>query len=160
MKYAEGTTVSAAKSLTEIRALLDKHGATHYAYGDAPVGEVVAFRLNGTQYRLDIARPTREALRAEFIADIEKGGRAVYSASQRANRIDWGDRVTKEHRRRWRARLLWLKAMLEFSDDVPLEQSLLSATVLPDGRTFSQWAEPQMEALYAGGMPKMLGAGE
>jgi hypothetical protein len=37
---------------------------------------------------------------------------------------------------------------------------MLAHLVLPDGRTFGSWAEPQVEGMYADGqMPPLLGSG-
>lgn len=155
MSYAEGTTVPVAKSQAEVKALLSKHGATHYAFGESPEVEVVQFRL-GVMYRFDVQRPVAADMRAAFI-EAQNG---TWNATRRADAIDWNGRAAKEHMRRWRARLLWLKAMLEFTDVVPLSESLMANLVLPDGQTFGHWAGPQVEAMYElGQMPAMLGDG-
>lgn len=151
MAYAEGTTVAAEKTVAEIRALLEKHGSTHYAHGSAPERDVVQFKIDGRQYRFDIARPTIDAMKEAYTG--QKWGGRYYA-------INWTDRVAAEWRRRWRARLLWLKAQLEFAEDVPLEASMLSMLVLPSGTTFGEWAGPQVDAMYElGKMPPMLGDG-
>lgn len=147
MAYAEGTTVPAEKTIAEIRGLLDRHGSTHFVQGSAPERDIVQFKIDGRQYRFDIPRPTADEMRA------------AYNGRYRAS-TDFAAKATAEWRRRWRARLLWLKAQLEFAEDVPIVDSMLSMLVLPDGQTFSAWAEPQVEEMYAGGrMPPMLGDG-
>lgn len=154
MAYAEGTTVPAERTIAEIRALLDKHGSTHFVQGSAPERDVVQFKIDGRQYRFDVERPTAEEMLQAF---ADAGGRTYGSSFVR---ISWGDRAAAEWRRRWRARLLWLKAQLEFAEDVPIVSSMLSMLVLPDGQTLGDWAEPQVTEMYAGGrMPPMLGDG-
>jgi hypothetical protein len=154
--YAEGTTVLVEKSIAEVRKMLAANGATHYAYGSNPKGEIVQFALDGRFYRFDVSAVDAVAMRDDFLAENANS----WNAQTRADRINWDIRAQAEHRRRWRARVLWLKALLEFMDEVPLEQSLLSNLVLPDGRTFGHWAVPQVEAMYAtGGMPPLLGDG-
>jgi hypothetical protein len=154
--YAEGTAVVAEKSIAEIRKMLAANGATHYAYGSTPDGEMVQFALDSHFYRFEVPVTTAAALREVFLAEHD----ADWNGRSRADRINWDMRAEGEHRRRWRARVLWLKALLEFMDEVPLEQSLLANLVLPDGRTFGGWAAPQIDAMYDGGrMPPMLGDG-
>ncbi len=156
MPYAEGTTVSADKTLGEMRALLERHGATRWAHGSMPERDIIQFELNGRHYRFSIEHPLADALRADYIAQFDY----PWQGDTRARRIDWKAREAAEWRRRWRARLMWLKAQLEFAEDVPLAESMLSNLVLPDGRTFGQWAEPQVSSMYlTGGMPQLLGEG-
>lgn len=159
-KYAQGTTVKAEATQGEIRGMLAKAGATHYAFGDAPERALIQFRLDGRHYRFDVERPTVDALRAEYIEDRRANGDGEYRATTLARAINWQIRTRQEWDRRWRARLLWLKAQLEFASEVPLEQSLLSNLVLPDGRTFGGWAVPQIDLMYEQGqMPPLLGDG-
>lgn len=155
--YAATTSVPADRSIAEVRGLLAKHGATHYMYGSGPDGDAVQFQLSERHYRFNVERPTAAALRAQFMAENARD----YRVTTRANAINWQGRTEQEWRRRWRARLLWLKALLEFVDDVPLEQSMLANLVLPDGNTFGNWAGPQVEKMYEGGaMPPLLGTGK
>jgi len=152
-RYAEGTTVSVERSIDELRRLLTNNGATHYAYGKDPDGEIVQFAIAEHFYRFTVKPPAAVELRATYVGDD-------WRAEIRACQINWGIRVEAELRRRWRARVLWLKSVLEFMEQVPLEESLLSNLVLPDGRTFGGWAAPQVESMYAtGGMPPLLSAG-
>lgn len=154
--YAEGTVVPIEKSVTEVRKLLGANGATHYAYGSTPEGEIVQFAIDGHFYRFSVEPVTPASLRAAFMAEHEN----EWNARTRADRINWAQRAEAEGRRRWRARVLWLKSLLEFMEVVPLTQSMLSNLVLPDGRTFGGWAGPQIEAMYeTGGMPPLLGDG-
>lgn len=146
MSYAEGTKVPVEQTQGEIRKLLVKHGATHFAFGSAPERDIVQFQLAGRHYRFTVERPTVKDIGGKF------GTRPVYG--------DWGPRLDSEYRRRWRARLLWIKAMLEFAEDEPLSKAMLAYLLLPDGRTFSDWADPQVEAMYERGeMPALLGTG-
>ena len=154
--YADGTTVTVEKSIAEVRRMLAANGATHYAYGSSPNGEVVQFAVDGRFYRFDVSAVDAKAMKADFLAENE----SAWNVKTRADRIAWDIRAQAEHRRRWRARVLWLKALLEFMDEVPLEQSLLANLVLPDGSTFGGWAADQIDAMYDGGkMPPLLTSG-
>lgn len=147
--YAKGTEVPVSQTEGEIRRVLQKAGATHYAYGETPERAMIQFALNGRHYRFEVARPM-----AEHIA-------RNYSINPPGN--DWRPRIEAEWRRRWRARVLWVKAMLEFNDLEPgaFETAMLAHLVLPDGQTLGGWAKPQIAAVYEhGGMPKLLSTGE
>lgn len=163
-RYAEGTTVPVEKTLAEMRTLLSKHGATHFAYGESPKGTSVQFALAGLHYRFDLTQPIPFDLRQEYETDAVKSGISSWTTKARADQINWGTRQEAEWRRRWRARLLWLKAELEFAegDEGAIATALLAHLVLPDGRTFGTWAAPQIEAAYSGGSmpPLLLGSGE
>lgn len=67
--------------------------------------------------------------------------------------------IAKEERRQWRVLLLRIKSLLEMAEeeDFPIETAFLPFTVMPDGRTMDEWAQPQLqESLTAGYMPPML----
>ena len=147
-RYAEGTSVPADRSQTEIRTLMMRAGATHYAFGEEPERAMVQFALHGRHYRFEVRRPTAEQIASRF--------------AQRPVGNDWRPRIEAEWRRRWRARVLWAKAMLELNDLEPgsFEQAMLAHLVLPDGQTLGGWATPQIAAVYErGGMPPLLGEG-
>ena len=147
-RYAEGTRVPVDRSLQQIRALLLAHGATHFAYGEAPESGGVQFALNGLHYRFTIKRPTWP----EF--------EHTYQLPKRVNRTN---AVEQEWQRRWRARHLWVKAMLEFAEVEPdsFASAMLAHVVLPDGSTLGAWVLPQLEAAYSDGKmpPLLLGSG-
>lgn len=146
--YALATSVSVSRSIDEVRALLLRAGATHYAYGESPESAFVQFAMDGLHYRFEVRRPTPQE--------------AMTNANKDRGHIRRGDEIDAEWRRRWRARVLWLKATIEFAEAEPdvLSQALLANLVLPDGRTLGRWAVPQIESMYSGGqMPPLLGPG-
>jgi hypothetical protein len=147
LRYAEGTSVRVEQSQTEIRALLSKHGVKHFAYAEEPTRAAIQFSLHGLPYRFEVVKPTISDIRSRF----------------RTN-AGWDDRIEKEWRRRWRARLLWLRATLEFAaDEGPdaVSQALLAYLVLPGGTTMGQWADKQLPDAYRDGAmpPLMIGDG-
>lgn len=148
-RYAAGTEVPVSRTESQIRALLLRSGATHYAYGEEPTRAMIQFALKGRHYRFEVTRPTAEQIAHLF--------------TNNPNGNDWRPRIDAEWRRRWRARLLWVKAMLEFDDREPgaFETAMLAHLVLPDGQTLGSWATPQIAAVYErGGMPPLLGSGK
>jgi hypothetical protein len=62
-------------------------------------------------------------------------------------------------RQRWRALVLWVKAVLEAAESgiTTLEEALLSFILLPDNRTVGEWMEKQLEQVYLEGkMPPLI----
>ena len=148
-RYAEGTTVGIDATTNQIRKLLLVAGATHYAFGEGPDKGGIQFALNGLHYRFEVKRPTW--------ADL-------YDRYRDPRRVDQTRAVEDEWRRRWRARLLWIKAMIEFAEVEPdaFSEAMLGSLVLPDGQRLAAWSIPQIEAAYSDGTmpPLMLGSGE
>lgn len=149
-RYAEGTTVPAEQSQGEIRGLLAKHGVERFAMVDGPEGAAVQFVFGGLPYRFEVRKPTVEELQKEYAAEGGTGW----------GNVDWLGRVEREWKRRWRARVLWLKATLEFAageGPEEMERTLLPYLVLPGGGTLSAWTAQQLPGAYRNGsMPPLL----
>lgn len=136
-RYAEGTTVPVEKSRSEIERLLTKHGASSFMSAWTEDRYLVMFELKGRRCRFDVPPPSPKDYRTDK---------------------QW----EAEHRRRWRALLLVLKAKLELiaSGDADFDAEFLAYMVLPDGRTtMAQRLLPALdEALSGGDMPPLLPA--
>jgi hypothetical protein len=148
-KYATETTVSSEKTRLEIERVLTRYGATAFAYGWEGSRALIGFTLQARQYRFILPLPERDA--REFTHTGSRGLRRPVAGATAA----WEQAC----RSRWRALLLVIKAKLEAVEVgvSTLESELLSALVLPDGRTFSEWAGPQAEYVYrTGRMPDLL----
>jgi hypothetical protein len=139
MPYAQDTSVTVDRSMQELAALLTKHGASAFGFGsDADTRITRAqFRLSGRAYRIDV--PMAEP------GEFRKMRNGQYRDAKAA-----ATAARKEDQRRWRSLLLVIKAILVAIDDGILraEDALLAFTVLPDGQTMSQWAEPALETAY------------
>jgi hypothetical protein len=147
-RYAEGTEVSTERSLADIRRLLTVAGATHFAFGEEPTKGLIQFTLNGLSYRFEIRRPAWDDLIDRYDAP---------------GRVDQRRAIDAEWKRRWRARVLWLKALLEFAEVEPREfsRAMLAHLLLPNGQTLGSWAVPQIEVMYGEGkMPPLLSEGK
>lgn len=151
-RYAEGTTVEVSKSRGEMMELLSRHGATHFGFGTEPDREVIVFQLFGLRYRFEVMQADWTQVSAQLVAEGRNPGRV---SDRKAS-------VAAEWRRRWRARLLYLKALLEFAEGDPDEAKrlLMSQLLLTNGQTLASWAAPQVEQMYASGkMPPLLEGG-
>lgn len=159
-RYAEGTSVAVGVTQGEIRTLLARHGCQHFATAEEPGRSAIQFILGGLPYRFTVERPDAQELRREYIeAQVARGRQHRYTIEQRATYMDWTVKAEAEWRRRWRARLLWLKATLEFAtgeggDEVAA--ALMAHLVLPGGQTMQGWAASQLPGAYESGhMPPL-----
>lgn len=96
--------------------------------------------------------------------DRRKLPRAASEGAQHGACVDHVEaRAEAEWRRRWRARLLWLKATLEFAAGEGPEEvaaALMAHLVLPSGDTMQRWAARELPSAYRdGAMPPLLLAG-
>lgn len=164
MSYAKGTTVPVEKTLEEIRRLLKRYGCEGFAQVEQGGRMAIQFILDGLQYRFTVDEPIEEEWKEAYYTDRYANTSLSPSAIRnRMERMDWQKELDAEVRRRWRARLLWLKATLEFAESDGREvirQALLSQLVLPGGNTMDQWAATALPEAYAkGGMPPLLTGG-
>lgn len=122
--YAEDTKVPTAQSRAQIETMLRKASANRIVTMDEALEAVVAFMLAGRLIRLRIEIP--------------------------------GDASDQRRRAIWRAIGLVVKAKIEAVAQgiTTVEQEWLAHVVLPDGRTVSDWVEPQLRVAYdEGRMP-------
>ncbi|GAC1314330.1 MAG: hypothetical protein NVSMB21_25670 [Vulcanimicrobiaceae bacterium] len=139
--FANTTTVAPQKTRAEIETLLERHGATSFAFGTQPGRAVLMFELNDRRVRFVVPIPDAKS---EY-----HGTRARADAEQL-------------ERSRWRALLLVVKAKLEaVAVGVSVfEDEFLANLVMADGSSFGDWARPQIATMYGSGkMPPMLPGG-
>jgi len=159
-RYAEGTTVAVAVTQAEIRTLLARHGCQHFATAEEPQRAAIQFILGGLPYRFTVERAEPEELKAAYIDEQAAKGRQHRYTIERAGYMDWPAKAEGEWKRRWRARLLWLKATLEFASGEGADEvaaALMAHLVLPNGSTMQAWAAKQLPDAYRDGvMPALM----
>lgn len=151
-RYAAETEVSSDRSIMEIKSILQRYGATRFAYGEEEERAIVGFDCEGRRIRFVIPLPDRSA--DEFWMTPEKRRRRTPEAAAQA--------YEQATRQRWRALALVIKAKLEAvaSGVAEFETEFLAHIVLPNGGTVGDWARPQIRTAYeTGTMPPLLGMG-
>lgn len=131
VKFAVDTKVPVNQTRNEIEDVLTKFGATSFVFGMQEQGATVMFECNARRVRFDLPLPP--------LNDTKHA---------------------KEHRQRWRALLLSIKAKLVSVDtDIEtFEEAFLAHVVLADGSTVGQMARPAIESQYkTGKMVPLLG---
>lgn len=146
-RYAEGTKVPAETTKVELERLLRAYGASAIVMGWDGDISTVAFRLQGRHVRYTIKRPS--------LSDTI----VTHHPSGKPRRREYhGDAIAAEHRRRWRALLMIVKAKLELiaNEDSSFDDEFLSRVMLSDGSTVGEWIAPQLEQTYQTGMMPAL----
>lgn len=139
--FAEGTEVSPEKSRAEIEAMLRRYGADKFLSGWTSEVAKIGFQAHGRMIRFELPLPQP----GEF--KTSHGGR------RRLNDAAQKRACEAEHRRRWRALALVIKAKLEAvaSGVSEFETEFLPFIVMPDGRTVSQHVLPAIATAYRTG---------
>jgi hypothetical protein len=151
-KYAASTGVRTEASRSEIERILRRYGATAFARGWQDGGESVMFEIGGRRIRFLLPMPDRDS--REFTHTPERGLERSRAQAEQA--------YEQATRQRWRALVLIIKAKLEAVEAgiTTVEEEFLAHVVIPDGRTVSEWLEPQLAAVYGRGeMPALLPGG-
>lgn len=156
MSYAQDTSVSVERSQAQIQQLIISRGAGQFAamFDLEHSRAIVLWTMNGRQIKLFVPLPDQNEDRFKFPT---RGGKHQYHREnpEGRRRTLW----EQSCRSRWRAILLIVKAKFEAIDSgcTTFEREFLADTVMANGKTLSQWAEPQVEAmLVSGKMPKSI----
>lgn len=139
-RYAQGTSVGADQSRLDLEKTLRRFGADAVmsAWDDTTRAQVVVFRLDGRQVRLDVPLPDPG----------EKQFTHTPSGRQKRTATAAAEEYQKEVRRRWRSLLLVVKAKLTAVQDgiSTLEREFLADMIVEgDGRTVEQVIRPYLE---------------
>lgn len=147
-KYATQTTVAVASSKSEIERILMRYGADQFMQGWDAERAVIGFRIQSRQIRMFLIMPDKNADAFKFTeAGRERSLNSQYDAYEQACR------------QRWRALSLVIKAKLEAVECSisTVEKEFMGDTVMPNGMTVHEWAEPQIREMYlTGQMPPLL----
>ena len=149
-RYANNTNVSQEKSRNEIERVITKYGADQFSYAwSIDGGAMIGFVYRSRTIKFTVPMPKREEFRLTATGIQRERGPAEKA---------W----EKAGRQKWRALLLIIKAKLEAVESgvVSFEDEFLAHTMLPDGSTFGEWANEELDrAIGRGDMPKLLAAG-
>lgn len=134
-RYASDTTVSAERSIDEIRSTLRKYGADAFTYGERslPPAAFLEFEMQDRRVRFVISLPELRSFR------LTETGRERTAQSART---EW----EKAIRQRWRALALIVKAKLVAVEDgvVEFEQEFALHFVMADGQTVYEHLRPML----------------
>ncbi|MGE3682355.1 MAG: hypothetical protein AB7G93_11575 [Bdellovibrionales bacterium] len=135
-RYAQNTSVSADRSESEIRNLVQKYGAEQFFSGATPELAFIAFRLKDRFVKITLPLARKD------------------SNEGHPKRYVWGeDGAKRENRQRWRALVLDVKAKLVSVDSGirTVEQAFYYDIVMPGGKTIGQLTSPQVAEAYRTG---------
>lgn len=145
--YAQNTTVSADRSLAEIKSTLMRYGADQFAMMEGRANASVAFTFVGRQVRFDLQLPDRQS---RTFTLTPTGKRRTDTAAQ--------DAYEKATRQCWRALLLVVKAKLEAVESgiSTFDREFFANLVLPGGQSVFDTVAPAVESAYAGDDSQLL----
>lgn len=149
-RFAANTSVSSDRSRAEIEKILQKYGATGFAYGWQGSVAIIGFQMRDRMIRFALPMPDKDS--REFWFTPERGTKRSPDAAH----AEW-EQATRQ---RWRALALAVKAKLEAveSQITTFEEEFLAHIVVPGGKTMGQVALPQLEHAYKSGkIPPLLG---
>ncbi len=148
-KYAEGTSVSVDRSMSEIRRTLNRFGADEFMYAEKAEAIMVGFVIEGIQVRQTVPLPRPDDKRFTETPS----GKWDRTPVQAKKAFD------DEVKRRWRALADVIKAKLVAVDEdiSTLEQEFLSFMVLPDQSTVGEQVIPELRRyIDTGQMPALM----
>jgi hypothetical protein len=139
-RYAAGTDVPVDRSKAELERLLVRYGATSFLYGWEGDQYQIGFKMRERMIRFRLPMPSEDD---ETFWTTETGRDRTAKAARTS--------YEQEVRRRWRALVLVIKAKLEAIESgiSDFESEFLSQIMLPDGRTYGEFAKPQLAHVYA-----------
>jgi hypothetical protein len=140
--YASGTSVSADRSIDQIKSYLRKRGADKIMTMEEGDSAALMFMMEGRVIRFWIQMPE--------IHDF------LITDAGRERKLDVARKlVDDEWKRRWRVLAIVLKGKFELVDSgiVELEEEFLSHIVTEDGRTIYQHMKPALD----GGSQQLVG---
>jgi len=145
-QYAANTSVSVDKSQAEIRRSLNRYGAGQFVFAEEDARAMIGFTMANRQVR--------------FFLSFKAKSKFMFTSKGRARKesqalVEW----EKACRQKWRALALIVKAKLEAVESgiTTFEEEFLAHIVLPGGKTYGQFAIPQIEEAYATKkLPKLL----
>lgn len=146
MAYAEKTTVSVAKSKTDIEQILVKYGASQFAYATKDNQAMIAFNMRNRQIRFVLRIPAADSFK------MTDGGKMRTTQQQKSA-------YEQVERQRWRALLLVIKAKLEAIESgiSEFEEEFMANIVLPNGKTVSDTILPEVDQAYlTGNVPALF----
>lgn len=139
-RYAERTSVSAAKSRAEIEDVLLRYGAAGFGYMTQGDRAMVEFATEDRRVRFVVLLPDPQDEQFR----MTPARRRVRTPEQR--HAAWEQAC----RQRWRALALVVKAKLEAVETgiTTFEEEFLAHIVMPDGRTVGEHALPAVDEAY------------
>lgn len=155
MAYASQTSVTVRSTQSQIRAILQRYGASGLGIMEEGHKAAIGFKLETPEgprmVRIMLELPERDD--PEFTTTATgrvRAGDAAFKAWEQACRS------------RWRALLLIIRAKLEAVDSgiTTLEREFMPDVLLPSGETIGEVVERQRPILDGGGSLRLLPGGD
>ncbi len=128
MPYAKNTRVDAGRTVSQIRTLIERFGASDFGFVAGSARATVAFRYQGRTVRFDLELPSRSEFAETPVRGRARSPAAAHRSWQRACDA------------KWRSLLLLIKALFVAIEDglLDFDRAFMHDIVMPDGRTVGQ----------------------
>jgi hypothetical protein len=149
MRYAQKTTVSVERSREEIIRILNRYGATSFAFGEELGRAVILFRIRERPIRFTLPLPDR----ADSRFTKTPGGRRVRTGDAALQAWEQACRQS------WRGLALYILAALEAVESgvVEFDHAFLPFMLLGNRQTVGEHFQPAIEkAIRDGAMPRLM----
>ena len=148
MAYASRTEVTVDRSKGELKRIVYKSGASNYKYAEEEDRAMVVFSKEARIIRFVIGFPPPES--RQFTHTPGRGTARTQVAAYKEYEM--------EHRRRWRALILAIKAKFEVVESgiASFETEFMPYILLPNNQTVAEAALPSIEEAYATGKMKKI----
>lgn len=135
--YAKKTKVASDRTVTQIRTLLERFGASDFGLVSRSSSAVIAFRYHDRTVRFDLDLPDRNATGFQRTPGGQKNRSAIESHKA------W----TTACNAKWRSLHLLIKALLVAVEDglLDFDRAFMHDIVMPDGKTVGQRLLPSVQ---------------
>ena len=141
--YARDTDVPVDRTITQLKALIERFGADHFAFMTSQTGATIAFRYHGRAVRFDLPLPDRNDER--FLTTPTGRARKNPNASYAA----W----ESECRSLWRNLYLLVKALFAAIECslLDFDRAFMHDIVTPNGKTVGQRLLGDIQTMISSG---------
>lgn len=154
MSYASGTQVSVDRSKSELKKVIYQYGGSNYKYAEEEDRAMVMFSRDARIIRFMLTFPAPDD---RMFTRTPTGRTRTSDAAYKE--------YEAEHRRRWRALILAIKAKFEVVESgiATFEEEFLPYILLPNSQTVAQMALPSVAEMYEKGdvnvklLPEVVG---
>ena len=141
-RYARSTEVTSDRTLTQIKALVEKFGADGFMFGTKGKQATLGFTYHGRSVRWDLIMPDPEDNEfTETPTGLERSESSARKAWEQACRA------------KWRGLFLLIKALLNAVEEglIPFDRAFFYDIVTPTGKTIGQQIHPQVHKMIESG---------
>lgn len=141
-RYARQTTVSSDRTITQIKALVEKFGANQFGFATEDARAMLSFRYHNRVVRFTLELPSIEEEEFALTATgLERSPSSCHKLWETACRS------------KWRGLFILIKALLNAIEEglIDFDRAFMHDIVTPDGRTVGEHMIPEVQKMLDSG---------